>query len=47
MHRILIIDDEEDVLIPLKNLLEKEGFQEQLYREVALHLKLLKCSNPM
>ena len=27
MHRILIIDDEEDVLIPLKNLLEKEGFQ--------------------
>ena len=27
MHRILIIDDEEDLLIPLKNLLEKEGFQ--------------------
>lgn len=27
MHRILIIDDEEDVLVPLKSLLEKEGFQ--------------------
>src|SRR5690242_6095788 len=27
MHRILIIDDEEDALIPLKNLLEKEGFE--------------------
>jgi DNA-binding response OmpR family regulator len=27
MHRILIIDDEEDVLVPLKNLLEREGFE--------------------
>jgi len=27
MHRILIIDDEEDVLVPLKNLLQKEGFE--------------------
>jgi len=46
MHRILIIDDEEDVLVPLKNLLEKEGFEVATLSRGGTALKTVEAFKP-